>query len=180
MVVDFQEQTCLFWGIRGLFGGDDSAVKFRNGLAVVPRLKSLQHLCLRVKIEAVTNGYAHFHSRLIYPHGSYPDIYKVALKLLDRRYFGNDKLILEQVKALQVSAYGQLRSAPTIEQQHRMVNLWAMHQGIGLSVHEAGLRFVHAFITTPANVIADMLIEQQGVVLETHSPEPFTGKWSHT
>ena len=105
------------------------------------------------QVEAVTYGYAHFHSHLVYPR-SFPDIYKVALKLLDRRYFGNEKLVLEQIKALQISACDQLRSAPTMEQQHTLVTLWANHQSTDTSVHEAGLHFVHAFITTPPEIIA--------------------------
>lgn len=108
---------------RAILGGDDSAVAPETD--VYPDWPATRTLGTMITLEAKRTGFFSFHASLHSPTMSTPDLFKLALKLLDRRYVKADEQLLKEIQEYQNSIKDQLK---IIESPAKYIELWHLVQ----------------------------------------------------
>ena len=118
---------------RAVLGGDDIAARTKD--APQFNAKAAQKFGAVLKLEAQRKHYFSFHSLLHCATGSYPDIYKIALKILDRRYTGPMPVRLRQIGEYQIAVRDQM---------HPFMRNDGLQTGMQLAnaAHEVSLEFI--------------------------------------
>jgi len=164
----------LFKAIRRtIMGGDDGAVAPETD--VKPNWPATKTLGTIITLEAKRIGFFSFHASLHSPRLSTPDIYKLAMKLLDRRYVKRDQQLLKEVQEYQNSIKDQLRIFNMPDRYVEAIALTAAAHECTYELMEVAAHFALAYTQSDVTTILNLSQRREFKVLPTAHPGPWTG-----
>ena len=159
--------------IRLLVGGDNGALLSRHfqGAAFPEAAK----FGVRITIDSISVGRFTFLSHHVEPGGAWPDLVKVATKILERRYPARQDQRLAKISTYQTSIQDLIAQIDETEQGHvRAIDstLQRMHLQRNRTWH-----FIKMFASSTPKTIADACRVHLCVILPTEHPGPWSGRY---
>ena len=162
--------------IRLLVGGDNGALLSRHfqGAAFPEAAK----FGARITIDSISVGRFTFLSHHVEPGGTWPDLVKVATKILERRYPARQDQRLAKISTYQTSIQDLIAQIDETEQGHvRAIAVTALYRECNYSEIEPCWHFIKMFASSTPKTIADACRVQLCVILPTEHPGPWPGRY---
>ena len=154
--------------VRLVIGGDDSAIAlWTRPLGLWPLSKLLRTLST---VGAINIAYFLFHSLLRCSEGSFVDVTKLGVKILNTRYPPATRMALQAVRDHQQSVQDVLETLPTIRERATAIRLAAQAHNVSIHVAEAWLTFTRSFACALAGHVLELTSVRQMRYRRERSP----------